>query len=97
MKEVQALMQQKVPAVVGIVCLLTDRKYLGPIGEWKNISRYERKRFKSVDKTKSTSFTVGGLEAALATPDAIHRRLANLPPICYRSTEISWKIRYFGK
>ena len=45
MKEVQALMQQKVPAVVGIVCLLTDRKYLGPIGERKNLSRHERKRF----------------------------------------------------
>ena len=45
MKEVQALMQQKVPAVVGIVCLLTDRKYLGPIGERENPSRHERKRF----------------------------------------------------
>ena len=45
MKEVQALMQQKVPAVVGIVRLLTDRRYLGPIGERKNLSRYERKRF----------------------------------------------------
>ena len=61
------------------------------------MSRCERKRLKSVDKTESPAFTVGGPEAALATPDATHHGLAGLPSICYWSAEISWRIRYFGK
>jgi len=83
--------------VVGTACLLTDRKYVSPIGGWQRMSRCERKRLKSVDKTESPAFPAGGPEAALATPDATHHGLAGLPSICCRSAEISWRIRYFGK
>ena len=82
--------------MVGTACLLTDRKYVSPIGGWQNISRYERKRLKSVDKTESPA-SPRELEAALATPDAAYHGLAGLPSVCCRSAEISWRIRCFGK
>ena len=57
-EDYEVLIQKKVPAVVDVVCPQTDRKYLGPIRGWKNISRYERKRFTHVDKIDSTAFAI---------------------------------------